>query len=609
MRKLNIVLLSAVIAVAGLTTAAPATAGTTSSSASAAAVPNHGFLTRSGRQLMLDGQPYKFVGVNAFGLTGCDGAGTDTSDAGLDAYFASLRPKSVTRTWAFKPFGLEIVDRVVAAAERHNQLVIFALADGANYCADGGHDAAFYAGGYKGAYLTWVRSVVARYRDSKAVAMWELMNEPKDASSDTVMKNFFDDTAAIIKSLDPNHLVSSGSQAAYVGGTSDYAYVHSGPNIDAGSLHEYDYDYNNSHLIVSNWFTPAIEGMNSIDKPLYIGEVGVAGADTVAGCRSRAARADIFRQKFDAYLNRGATGVLAWSYRTAKTETCLDSEASIYPADAYMAMAKTYDLPGVTDPTDDPPVITRFDEESYTFSGTWAPSADDAKFNGDDQYTQSTGSFYTFAFTGTKVQLYAAVASHHGIAAVSIDGGAEVDVDFYAAGREEQHLVYSSPTLASGTHVVKVRATGRKNGSSSGTVIAADRIDVTNAPAPVVTKYDEESYTFSGTWAPSADAAKFNGDDQYTQSTGSFYTFSFTGTKVQLYAAVASHHGIAAVSIDGGAEVDVDFYAAGREEQHLVYSSPTLAAGTHVVKVRATGRKNGSSSGTVIAADRIDVTS
>ncbi|WP_158647201.1 cellulase family glycosylhydrolase [Actinoplanes sp. ATCC 53533] len=475
-----IVLLSTVVAVTGLAGPSPATAGTAKSAAIAADAPNHGFLTRSGRQLMLDGQPYKFVGVNAFGLTGCDGALTDTSEAGLDAYFASLRPKSITRTWAFKPFGLEVVDRVVAAAERHNQMVIFALADGANYCADDGHDAAFYAGGFRGDYLTWVRSVVPRYRDSKAVAMWELMNEPKGASSDTVMKTFFDETAAIIKSLDPNHLVSSGSQAAYVDGTNDYAYVHSGPDIDAGSLHEYDYDYQNSHTIVSGWFEPAIEGMNALDKPLYVGEVGVAAADTIAGCRSRAARADVFRQKFDAYLNGGATGVLAWSYRTTKTENCADSDATIYPADSYMAMAKSYDLPGVTDPTDGPPGVGRYDEESYTFSGTWAASADPAKFNGDDRFTQTAGSYYTFSFTGTKVQLYAAVASHHGIAAVSIDGGAEVDVDFYAATRAEQHLSYTSPTLTAGTHLIKVRNTGRKNTASTGTVIAADRIDVTS---------------------------------------------------------------------------------------------------------------------------------
>ncbi|MBL7260288.1 cellulase family glycosylhydrolase [Paractinoplanes lichenicola] len=467
-----VVLLSALIALTGLAIPSPATA---------AAASGHGFLTRSGRQLMLDGQPYKFVGVNAYGLTGCDGARTDTSEAGLDAFFGSLRPKSVTRTWAFKRYGLDVVDRVVAAAERHNQLVIFALADGANYCGDDGHDAAFYAGGYRGDYLTWVRSIVPRYRGSKAVAMWELMNEPKGASSDTVMKSFFDDTAAVIKSLDPNHLVSSGSQASYVGGTSDYAYVHSGPDIDAGSLHEYDYDYNNSHLIVSNWFTPAIDGMNSLDKPLYVGEIGVADADNVAGCRSRAARADVYRQKFDAYLNRGATGVLAWAYRTEKTENCTDTDATIYPGDAYMAMTKSYDLPGVTDPTDDPPPgVTKFDEESYTFSGTWASSTDAAKFNGDDQYSSTAGSYYTFSFTGTKIQLYAAAASHHGIAAVSIDGGAEVDVDFYAPTRAEQRLLYTSPALAAGTHVVKVRNTGRKNASSTGTVIAADRIDVTS---------------------------------------------------------------------------------------------------------------------------------
>jgi mannan endo-1,4-beta-mannosidase len=441
---------------------------------------------------MLDGRPYKFVGVNAFGLTGCDGSLTDTSDAGLDSYFSSLRTLSVTRTWAFRPFGTANVDRVVRAAERHNQLVMFALADGANYCNDGGHNAAFYAGGYRGAYLDWVRTVVPRYRTSTAIAAWEIMNEPNGASSDAVMKTFFDETAALIKSLSPNHLVSTGAQAEYAAGTRDYAYVHSGPNIDLGSLHEYDYHTSNGE-IVSNHFRPTIQGMNAVNKPMYIGESGVTAADS--GCLSRQGRVNVFRQKFDGYLNGGAVGVLAWNYRTVKDNSCdFYGPGTIYPGDPLMPFLRTYTIPGVTPPTATPSPttttrpptttpppqrITRVNDNQFTYSGTWNAATGTGKFNGDDHYSSSTNAAYSLQFTGSRAAVYVSVASHHGRAAISIDSGAETVVDLYSASRGEQRLIYTSPVLASGNHTIRIRVTGTRNAASSGTVVNADRIDIT----------------------------------------------------------------------------------------------------------------------------------
>jgi mannan endo-1,4-beta-mannosidase len=61
---------------------------------------------------------------------------------------------------------------------------------------------------------------------------------------------------------------------------------------------------------------------------------------------------------------------------------------------------------------------------------------------------------------------------------VSIDGGAETKVDFYAATRAGDTLMYSSPILAQGSHTFKLRVTSSKNASSSGTTITVDRIDV-----------------------------------------------------------------------------------------------------------------------------------
>jgi mannan endo-1,4-beta-mannosidase len=121
----------------------------------------------------------------------------------------------------------------------------------------------------------------------------------------------------------------------------------------------------------------------------------------------------------------------------------------------------------------------------FEFVGTWATSTGTGKHNGDDHYTNTTGSYYQVRFNGTQISIYAAKASHHGIAGVSIDGGAEVNVDYYAATRAENVLLWTSPTLAAGDHIIKVRATGTKNASSTGTYIAADRLDVTSGGARI----------------------------------------------------------------------------------------------------------------------------
>jgi hypothetical protein len=60
--------------------------------------------------------------------------------------------------------------------------------------------------------------------------------------------------------------------------------------------------------------------------------------------------------------------------------------------------------------------------------------------------------------------------------------------------------------------------------------------------------------------------------------------------------------------VDNGTAVDVDFYSATRQDQKLLWTSPVLSAGSHSLKVTVSGRKNASSSGYVITADRVDLT-
>jgi mannan endo-1,4-beta-mannosidase len=447
--------------------------------------PSSGFVTRNGKDLMLDGQVYKFVGYNYFGLTGC-ADGTPDSQATVDRYFSGLRPVSTTRVWAFQPQGMTGIDRVVASAERYNQKVIFAMADGAQYCGDTGYNASFYQSGFRGNYFNWVQQVVSRHKNSKAILAWETMNEPCHTGAGgvtrDVMRRFFDDTAAHIKTHDPNHLVFTGSLAEYDcgGALSDFAYVHGGPNIDGGSLHEYDYLSVGQRGASSHWnaVRPALHGIN---KVAYVGEVGV-GPD--GGCLSDSEMSSAHKQKLDGYMNAGASGVLVWGFDDNRV--CgIYSGRQITFGSQTESMFKSYAILGspTTPPSPPPPppppgTAGSQNDSVFGYTGTWQSSTGTGKYQDDDHYSSTAGSYYTYQFSGTQVKLYGAVASHHGIAAVSIDGGAETNIDFYNANRAEQQLLYTSPVLSNGTHTIKVRVTGNKNASSSDLVVTADRIDV-----------------------------------------------------------------------------------------------------------------------------------
>ncbi|MBN8465352.1 cellulase family glycosylhydrolase [Corallococcus exiguus] len=682
-------------------------------SAAELAVPSN-FLYRQGNQLYLNGAPYQMVGTNAFTLTGCGAAPTD---AQLDAFFAGLRPNSLVRTWAFKPQGLTNLQKVVAAAEKYNQKLILTLADGRSYCgewdgykgSDGsGKYPVWYASGYRTNYVPWVRQVVTQFKNSASVGMWELLNEPGDADNAT-LKAFFNDVSTTIKGIDPNHLISSGSWAPWAyGGEAGFKDIHDVPNIDVGSLHEYDYDYNNGNTIVSPHFAPALRAMDALSKPLIIGETGIASG--ASGCRtSLTARRDAMRQKFQQYISGRAAAVFIWTWQAVTPSGC---ELNYGPSDPMLPMMKDFPLPSTPPPTgntvqlNDNTVGTGTGQFQYT--GTWETGTGAEKFQGDDHYSSTTNSTFVVRFNGTQVKLYGSAASHHGIATVAVDSGAAVDVDFYSATRQDQKLLFTSATLASGAHTLTVKVAGRKNAASSGYTLNADRVDVTTATqgdstAPtasitqptggtvavgnvtvqatasddvgvvktelyvdgqlvgedtsspysftwaatagahslVVRAYDaannvgssaavsvtavgqttttvqlndsvvgtgQEQFEYTGTWEAGTGTGKFQGDDHFSGTTNATYVVRFNGTQAKLYGSAASHHGIASVSIDGGTPVDVDFYAATRQEQKLLWTSAVLTGGMHTLTVKVSGRKNAASSGYILNADRVDLT-
>jgi Ricin-type beta-trefoil lectin domain-like/PQQ enzyme repeat len=132
---------------------------------------------------------------------------------------------------------------------------------------------------------------------------------------------------------------------------------------------------------------------------------------------------------------------------------------------------------------------------------------------GSNLYDQSNswdnvaGDYLTVSFRGTQIKFYGVQDVLHGIGAVSVDGGSETNIDFYASTRAGEVLLWTSPTLAPGDHVFRLRVTGTRNPSSTNTFAVPDRVDILEASsgpaAPTALKATVQNGSIVLTWSAS----------------------------------------------------------------------------------------------------------
>lgn len=337
--------------------------------------------------LELDGQPYKFVGVNAyeigteFGVN--PGCGGQETDAQLNQLFSSLPPNSLVRFWAFQDaiatnvqtgqLDWAPLDRVFVAAAAHGQRLVVTLSDQGGVC-DGNHwqDPSWYEGGFMDvfnslsdsdgsghtplSYWDYMQDVVNRYKDSPALGMWEPMSEaeasscdgsyypqtcwghntcPDEAVAAAALRHFFDVVGGEIHALDPEHLVESGLLGGGQCGTEsgDYQYVSASPGIDVLSYHDY---YAGTPMGGDQWngIGVRIAQASAIGKPIIAGEMGLA-AGAVPGCLALGSRSAEIQAKIQAQLGAGTSGVLVWDWLPAPSGPC---NTDTYPGDPLMAV-------------------------------------------------------------------------------------------------------------------------------------------------------------------------------------------------------------------------------------------------------------------------------
>jgi hypothetical protein len=171
-----------------------------------------------------------------------------------------------------------------------------------------------------------------------------------------------------------------------------------------------------------------------------------------------------------------------------------------------------------------------------TYSGTWTHAADINYYGNSKSYTSAAGAYADHTFNGTGIRLFSKKDAGFGIAEIYIDNMTTplTTVDLYSATALFKQKVYENVALAAGSHTIRVKYTGTKNTSSTGTTVVIDNLEVIGGSTAVTYNVKRATsptgaYTTLATGVTSAsysDATAANGTTYYysvsaTNSTGS----------------------------------------------------------------------------------------
>jgi mannan endo-1,4-beta-mannosidase len=169
------------------------------------------------------------------------------------------------------------------------------------------HDDFFRNENTKKIYSDYVKYVLNRvntltgiaYKDDPTIMMWELMNEPRSNDSYAFYK-WVDDMAGMIKQIDTNHLVSTGSEGSMA---TDFKMTHASKNIDVASFHLYPDWWNLSEAQAEEYIVSHGKMAKEIGKPVILGEYGF---------KDRLRRTTVFTNWYNASKQNDISGMLLW---------------------------------------------------------------------------------------------------------------------------------------------------------------------------------------------------------------------------------------------------------------------------------------------------------
>ena len=111
---------------------------------------------------------------------------------------------------------------------------------------------------------------------------------------------------------------------------------------------------------------------------------------------------------------------------------------------------------------------------AISYVGSWPRVAVSGAAGGYVKKSTTAGNSATYSFHGTSVGWASTKGANRGIAEVWLDGVKVATIDLYASTTQTARVVWSSGTIAGGSHSVRIRLTGTKNALSTGVRVDID---------------------------------------------------------------------------------------------------------------------------------------
>ena len=325
-------------------------------------------ITKEGVELIKDGKPYHYIGTNMWyaSVLGSEGEGGNRErlcreldhlksigvtnlriltgpDAG-SALANPAKPYLQTAPGVLNDTILQGLDFVIAELDKRGMDAVIYLNNAWDWsggygfylkeCGYGDSPDTNVPGGYSEyvdycanfsrepkaieMYYSYIKAIVSRtnsitgrsYKDEPAIMAWQLCNEPRPFAKENkeAFAKWISEAAALIKSIDPNHLVSTGSEG-YIGCEVDMELcerIHADKNIDYLTIHIWpvnwgwaprsnpDSGIGNACLESGNYIAEHIELAKKLNKPLVIEEFGYSRKDNISGTEPTTESRDIF---------------------------------------------------------------------------------------------------------------------------------------------------------------------------------------------------------------------------------------------------------------------------------------------------------------------------
>lgn len=149
-------------------------------------------------------------------------------------------------------------------------------------------------------YRKFIQKIVTRknnisglnYFDDPAIMSWQLANEPRPWGSGELIENYYrwiDSTAAFIRSLDPNHLISTGNEGTMGSLESEEYYLkaHQCKNVDYLTFHlwvknwswynakKFEETFDSAKIKAANYLKLHVDFAKDLNKPIVLEEFGI----------------------------------------------------------------------------------------------------------------------------------------------------------------------------------------------------------------------------------------------------------------------------------------------------------------------------------------------